>query len=114
MFRLVLGLAFAAHVAFVAFVPLGGFVAWAEPWVIWPHVTSVAWAVWVLGFGRSCPLTVAENWGRRGLGLLPLPEDGFMAHYLEGRLYPHGWAWGALVVVFTAVAVSWAGLAVRG
>ena len=114
MHRLVLGLAFAAHVAFVAFVPLGGFVAWAEPWVIWPHVTSVAWAVWVLGFGRSCPLTVAENWGRRGLGLLPLPEDGFMAHYLEGRLYPHGWARGAMVVVFTAVAVSWAGLAVRG
>ena len=45
MHRLVLGLAFGAHIAFVAFVPLGGFVAWAERWVIVPHVAAVVWAV---------------------------------------------------------------------
>lgn len=114
MHRLVLGLAFLAHIAFVAFVPLGGFAAWAERWVIWPHLAAVAWAVWVLGFGRSCPLTAAENWGRRGLGLRTLPEDGFMAHYLEGRVYPRGWTRVSMVVVFAAVAVSWIGFVVRG
>ena len=114
MHRLVLDLAFLAHIAFVAFVPLGGFAAWAERWLIWPHLAAVAWAVWVLGFGRSCPLTAAENWGRRGLGLRTLPEDGFMAHYLEGRVYPRGWTRLAMVVVFAAVAVSWIGFVVRG
>ena len=114
MHRLVLGLAFLAHIAFVAFVPLGGFAAWAERWLIWPHLAAVAWAVWVLGFGRSCPLTAAENWGRRGLGLRTLPEDGFMAHYLEGRVYPRGWTRVSMVVVFAAVAVSWIGFVVWG
>jgi len=114
MHRLAAGLAMLAHFAFVAFVPLGGFVAWVEGWVIWPHAAAVAWAAWVMGFGRPCPLTAAENWGRRGLGLPTLPEDGFMAHYLEGRLYPRRWTRGAMVLVFVAVAASWVGLALRG
>lgn len=114
MYRLVTGTAMLAHLGFVAFVVTGGFVAWVLPWVIWPHVVASVWAAWVMGCAGACPLTEAENWGRARLGLPPLTEAGFIAHYLDGRLYPVRWTAQVHVTAFAAVAVSWAGLLLRG
>src|SRR5437879_2590538 len=32
----------AAHLAYLAFLPLGGVLTWRWPWVIWAHLTAVA------------------------------------------------------------------------
>ena len=101
------------HFAFVAFVPLGGFGAWVVPGLVWPHALSVAWGIWVMGCNRQCPLTAAENWGRAGLGLPLLPEEGFIAHYIGGRLYPVSWERRVQVAALGAVAISYAGLALN-
>jgi len=62
---------------------------------------------------RTCPLSTAENWGRRGAQLSTLDERGFLAHYFEGRLYPAGWARRVPVAVGTLVIGSWIGLSIR-
>ena len=113
MYRLAAGTAMLAHFGFVAFVVTGGFLAWAVPWVIWPHAFCVVWGAWVMGCSGRCPLTEVENWGRIGLGRHPLDEAGFVAHYLDGRLYPVPWSRRVQLAAFTLVLVSWLGLYLR-
>jgi hypothetical protein len=113
MHRLVALAAMVSHFGFIAFVVVGGFAAWWVPWLIWPHLGAVTWSAYVIARRRPCPLTALENWGRRGDGRPALPEDGFMAHYLDGRLYPRAWAKPMQALVFACVAVAWLGLAQR-
>ncbi|GEP40697.1 hypothetical protein NPS01_43600 [Nocardioides psychrotolerans] len=50
------------HLVFL-FAVLGGFLAWLVPWVVVPHVASALWGARMAVFRRTCPLSVAENWG---------------------------------------------------
>ena len=113
MHRFVAFVAVVAHVLFIGFTLLGGFLAWLMPWVLVPHVLSALWGGVVLAWRRACPLSVAENWARAGSGRPRLPERGFIAHYFEGRVYPAAWARRVEIASCGLVFGSWLGFALR-
>lgn len=90
------------HLAYVAFIPLGGLLAVRWRRLIWPHLLAVAIGVVSITVHFDCPLTTWEQSLRRRGGEHPY-TDGFVDHYLTGRIYPHGYAWA--VQAFFAVCV---------
>ncbi len=45
------------HAAFVAFVVLGGFLAWRWRWIVFAHVPCALWGIAIEYGGWICPLT---------------------------------------------------------
>ncbi|MER6947782.1 DUF2784 domain-containing protein [Nonomuraea sp. NPDC000554] len=88
MYRLIAELAMVAHFAFLAYLVLGGFLAWRWRRTIIVHLAVVAWALFSLASHVECPLTDVEDWGRRNAGLPQLPPSGFIDYYIEGVVYP--------------------------
>lgn len=101
-----------AHFAFLAFVALGGFLAWRRPWLRIPHVAAVCWGLVSVLFGVECPLTAWEDALRRAAGGAGL-ERGFIDTYLTGVVYPGEHLRTAQALVAVLVVASWVGLAVR-
>jgi hypothetical protein len=99
------------HFGFLAFLALGGFLAWRWRWVLVPHAAAVAWAVLSL-LGAACPLTTWENALRQLGGEQGLPR-GFIDTYLTGVVYPQAYLRPAQLLVAGLIAVSWLGLAIR-
>ncbi|HEU5260028.1 MAG TPA: DUF2784 domain-containing protein [Gemmatimonadales bacterium] len=77
------------HAAFVAFVVLGGFLAWRWRWLVLLHVPCAIWGILIEYKGWICPLTPLENHFRARAGLAGY-EGGFIEHYLIPALYPAG------------------------
>ena len=77
------------HALFVAFVVLGGFVAWRWRRVAWVHLPAAAWGVAIEFGGWMCPLTPLENALRARAGLAGY-SGGFIEHHLIAWLYPAG------------------------
>jgi hypothetical protein len=98
-----------AHFAFTAFVIFGGFLTWRWPLVAFAHVPALAWGIWVEVSSSICPLSPLENYLRARGGEAGY-AGGFLAHYLEGILYPAGLAWhlqwvlAALLIAINALA----------
>jgi hypothetical protein len=99
----------ALHLLFLAYVPLGGFLAWRWRRALLPHVAAVAWGVASLACGLSCPLTGLETALRAAAGAPPLDPGGFVDHYLEGAAYPERYTPLVVGTAAVLVAVSWAG-----
>jgi hypothetical protein len=76
-----------AHLAFVLFVVLGGFLVLKWRGLAWLHVPACLWGALVELAGWLCPLTPLENWLRAKGGGLVYRTD-FIAHYLLPLLYP--------------------------
>ncbi|HLS46068.1 MAG TPA: DUF2784 domain-containing protein [Ornithinicoccus sp.] len=112
-YRLLAVATLGAHLAFVVLVVLGGFLAWAYPWVLWIHLPALVWGMAGQVRHLECPLTGAENWARARGGWSPLTDTGFIDHYLTGVLYPRSWKPVVPFVVLTVVLVSWVGLLLR-
>lgn len=108
MYQTVVAVAVAMHLAFVCYVAVGGFLALRWRRTIWLHVSAVLWGVASVVGHVGCPLTGLERWGRDKAGMQALPSEGFIAHYLTGRLYPAGWIGAVQLATFTLVMVSWA------
>jgi hypothetical protein len=100
------GAVVAAHLAYLAFVPFGGLLALRWPRVVWAHLIAVAVGVLSITIGFDCPLTTWEQSLRRRAGQRPY-TNGFVDHYLAGRVYPHGDAWVVQVLFGVAIAVSY-------
>ena len=113
MHRIVAFVALAAHMGFVAFTVLGGFLAWLAPWVLVPHIASALWGARMAVWRRACPLSLVENWGRAGSGRPSLHDRGFIAHYFEDRLYPAAWSRRIELLIGTLVLGSWIGFVVH-
>ena len=77
------------HLAFVAFVVLGGLLAIRWPRVVGVHLATVAWGVVVELAGLTCPLTPLENWLRERAGDAPYTGD-FVDRCVLPVLYPEG------------------------
>jgi hypothetical protein len=95
------------HVAFVAFVALGGLFVLRWPRLAWAHLPAAAWGAVIEFTGWICPLTPLENELRARGGAAPYAGD-FVARYLMPLLYPEGLTrdaqlgLGVLVVIVNA------------
>jgi hypothetical protein len=95
------------HLAYVAFIPLGGFLAWRWHRVVWLHLVAVAVGVVSITIGFDCPLTTWEQSLRRRGGQRPY-TNGFVDHYLRGRVYPHGYEWEVQVIFAVCIVLAYA------
>jgi hypothetical protein len=76
-----------AHLAFVLFAVLGGFLVLKWRSLAWVHVPACLWGALVELAGWVCPLTPLENWLReKGGGLVY--RTNFIEHYILPLLYP--------------------------
>ncbi|WP_228001507.1 DUF2784 domain-containing protein [Nocardia australiensis] len=109
-YQLLVDVTAAVHFAFVAYVVVGGFIAWRWPRTVWLHVLAVSWGFSTVLFGFACPLTYLENWARLRAGDAGLPSSGFIDHYLTGVIYPESALGLVRVLVVACIVLSWAGL----
>ena len=77
------------HLGIVIFVVMGAVLSYWLRWIVWLHLPSVGWAVWIETSGGICPLTPLENWLRIKAGEGTYPGD-FVSAYLLPILYPNG------------------------
>ena len=94
----------AAHIAFVAFVVIGGLFVLRWRKLLYLHLAAIGWAVYVEWSGAICPLTPLENTLRAAAGLEAYAGD-FVAEYVFPVLYPDGLTRGAQLVIGVAVVV---------
>ncbi|MGO1834667.1 MAG: DUF2784 domain-containing protein [Actinomycetaceae bacterium] len=113
-YRLVADVAMGLHFAFLAYLVVGGFLAWRWRRTIWLHLAVAVWGVGSVVIGYDCPLTHAENWGRAHAGGQTLPSTGFIDHYLTGVVYPQDNLVLVQVAVAVIVVISWIGYLVTG
>jgi hypothetical protein len=102
----------ALHFAYLAYVVLGGFLAWRWPRAIWPHLVALGWGVLIVLGLVDCPLTWAEDWARQRAGDAAL-TSGFVDRYLENVIYPPQYVHQARALVALVVLVSWVGAYLR-
>ncbi len=93
------------HVAFVAFVVLGGFLVLWRPWFVWLHLPAALWGTLIEFTGWVCPLTPWEQHLRRLAGQAGF-TGGFIEHYLLPVLYPAGLTASVQVVLGATVVVA--------
>lgn len=113
-YRVIADTAMVLHFGFLAYLVVGGFIAWRWRWTIWPHIVTAGYGLGIVVIGWDCPLTHVENWGRANAGQETLPTTGFIDHYLTGIIYPEddlALAQGAAAV---AVVASWIGFVILG
>ncbi|MFC4334800.1 DUF2784 domain-containing protein [Salininema proteolyticum] len=99
----------AVHFAFVVYVPLGGFLAWKWPKTWFLHVPATIYALAIVTWDFTCPLTPLENHLRERAGQDPLEPAGFMATYIEGVVYPESAVPLIRVLTGLAIITSWVG-----
>src|SRR5258706_8538432 len=98
----------ALHFGYIAFLVLGGFLAWRWAKVFWLHLAACIWAVLIVLEWVDCPLTAAENWARQKAGQAPLTA-GFIDRYLTNVVYPPQYINEVRLLVALVVVVAWIG-----
>src|SRR2546421_11199209 len=77
------------HAGFVAFVLLGGFLAWRWGALVWVHAPAALWGAAIEYGGWTCPLTPLEHALRARAGREGY-RGGVVEHYVIPPLYPAG------------------------
>ncbi|MDJ0394948.1 DUF2784 domain-containing protein [Rhodococcus sp. G-MC3] len=111
LYRALADVTVVVHLAFVAYVVVGGFLAWRYKRTIWLHACCAAWGFASIVVGIDCPLTALESWARVQGGGTALPSTGFIDLYLTGVIYPESALGAVTVLAACAVVVSWVGFA---
>ena len=86
-YRVAADLVVLVHLAFVAFVVLGGVLTFRWPRARWVHLPAALWGVLIEWTGGVCPLTPLEVALRRRGGEAGY-AGGFVEHYVLPLLYP--------------------------
>ena len=89
IYRFLADLVVLVHFGFIAFVLLGGLLAFRRQWVAWLHIPAVGWGGFIELTGRLCPLTPLENQLRRAGGLTEYSQS-FIEQYVIPVVYPAG------------------------
>jgi hypothetical protein len=97
----------AVHYGFLAYLALGGFLAWRWPRTMVAHIAAAVWAVLIVTTSVPCPLTAAQNNFRERAGLPPL-QHGFIQLYVRGVLYTSSTELLAQCLLAAVVLLSWA------
>jgi hypothetical protein len=100
------------HYGYLAYLLLGGYLAWRWPRTFVLHLITVAWAVLVVTVHAPCPLTWLQN-ELRTLGGQPKLGDSFLNSYVRGVFYPADHESTVRGVVGAWVVISWIILAVQ-
>lgn len=101
------------HLAFIAYVVLGGLLVVHWPKTMLVHLPAAGWGAFVELSGRGCPLTAWENALRMRAGESGYAES-FVEHYLLPLVYPgeltrtHQLWLGGIVVAINIVVYAWA------
>lgn len=103
--RIAADLVMLAHLAFVTYVALGGFLVLRFPKSAWLHVPALLWGIWIEVTGGICPLTPLENALRRRAGEAGY-ESGFIEHYIYPLVYPPGLTRGAQLTLAAALLLT--------
>lgn len=90
------------HLAFVAFVVLGGLLVIRRPNWAWIHLPAALWGACVEFAGWICPLTPLENRFRTLAGLAEYQGD-FVGRHVLPILYPEGLTRSVQVVLGACV-----------
>ncbi len=77
----------ALHMAYLLYMVFGGFLALRRFALIWPHIGSTLYSIYVTTTSFTCPVTTLEKWLLEKGGRTPY-EGSFIAQYLRGVLYP--------------------------
>ena len=106
MERLLTDVVMATHFAYLAYLAVGGFLAWRWRWrwTIYPHLAAVAWALGIVLVGFPCPLTSIERRLRGEAG-----DFGFIDRYLEEVVYPEEFTTVLRLAVAVVVAFAYWG-----
>lgn len=100
----------ALHILFVAFLVVGGFLAWWWPAAVPIHVLALLVSAAIYLRGYDCPLTNVEKRLRTRAGEEVYP-DGFIAHYLVGPFRADGMTaalgYGLVAIVTGATLVAY-------
>ena len=112
LYRVLAEVTMVVHFAFLAYLTLGGFLAWRWMAAIVPHLVTAAWGVVVIALSLRCPLTPVEDYFRRAAGQAGL-ERGFIDTHLEGVVYPEQYVHLVRLGVAIVVLISWTGAWLR-
>ena len=96
-----------AHMAFLVYLVLGGFLALRRLAWLWPHLACTAWSVHITLTDGRCPLTTLEKWLLAQGGRTPY-EDSYIGHYLQGTVYPAEYEIAVWLASVATALVSWA------
>jgi hypothetical protein len=102
----------AVHFGYLAYLVVGGFLAWRWPKTIGLHVIAAIWAGLIVGTHVPCPLTALQNTLREQSGEHPL-ADSFINVYVRGHVFPTDAVGVAQGLVGGIVLASWAGFLLR-
>ena len=95
------------HLAFLAYVVLGGFLALRGLVWLWPSIATVVYAASITLAGFTCPLTTLEKELLEAGGRVPY-EGSYISHYLHDVLFPAQYERAAWLVSTGIALVSYA------
>ena len=104
-YRILVDLVVLLHLAFIAFVVLGGLFALRWRRIAFLQLPAALFGVFVELSGRVCPLTPLENALRRAAGTSGY-SGGFVEHYLAPIIYPSGLTHRAQLVLAALVVLA--------
>lgn len=98
----------AIHYAYLAYLIIGGFLAWRWRSTIVLHGIAALWAALIILTKVPCPLTALQNQFRENAGEPPLASS-FINTYVRGTFYPGRQQALAQGLVAAVVLASWIG-----
>jgi Protein of Unknown function (DUF2784) len=95
------------HMAFLAYVVLGGFLALRRLAWLWPSIATTVYSAYVTLASYTCPLTTLEKWLLEAGGRVPY-EGSYIAQYLHDVLYPAQYERAAWLIAMGITLTSYA------
>ena len=89
MYELLAKLTLVTHLIFILFVIFGGMLFYFFPKIIYFHIPSLLWGIYIEFTNSVCPLTYLENWFLYK-GELSTYSNNFINNYLFPIIYPEG------------------------
>ena len=87
MYDLAADLTLVVHFAFIIFVIFGALLFFVSTKIIYVHVPTLIWGIYIELSHSVCPLTYLENWFLQKANLTTYSE-GFIQNYLVPIVYP--------------------------
>ena len=109
VFRILAQATMVVHFLVLAYLVIGGFLAWRWPRTWFAHLAMCLWGLAAITFPVICPLTHLENRWREAAGERGLATGGFIDEYLTNVVYPGDRVILVRWLVVAVIAVSWAG-----